>query len=433
MPVPTPHIEAAAGDFADTVLMPGDPLRARHIADNFLENARQVNGVRDMLGFTGDYMGREVSVMGSGMGIPSISIYAHELFAEYEVESIIRVGSCGAVNRAIKIRDVVIGTGASTDSGINRARFGGYDFAAIADFGLAKNAVAAAAALGIEARTGNLFFRRPVLHATAGDVRCHGKDGHSRGGNGSRRPVRLRGRTWKKGARDLHCLRPDPHWRINDVGGAPDFLRRHDPHHSGVITAVIETLADLIRIDSVNPEWSGPGEARVADYIRDYFATESVETIEREVLPGRRNVIARLPGRDPSRRIVFEAHMDTVSVNSMTIPPFDPKIENGKMFGRGSCDVKSGLATMMHALRDVSRSGKTPLCEVWLAAVVDEEHAYHGVLDLIDQLREDGVQTCAAVVAEPTECRVVRANKGVLRWHIETRGVTAHSSCPRPG
>ena len=157
MPIPTPHIEAAAGDFADTVLMPGDPLRAKHIADNFLENARQVTGVRGMLGFTGDYKGRAVSVMGSGMGIPSISIYAHELFAEYGVKSIIRVGSCGAINADIQIRDIIIGTGASTDSGVNRARFGGYDFAAIADFGLAKNAVAAAAALDIEARTGNLF------------------------------------------------------------------------------------------------------------------------------------------------------------------------------------------------------------------------------------------------------------------------------------
>jgi acetylornithine deacetylase len=196
---------------------------------------------------------------------------------------------------------------------------------------------------------------------------------------------------------------------------------------------VIDTLADLIRIESVNPEWSGPGEAAAADYVCDFFAKDGIETIEREVLPGRRNVIACLPGRDSTRRIVFEAHMDTVSVNGMTIPPFEPKIDNGQMFGRGSCDVKSGLATMMHALRDVSRSGEVPPCEVWLAAVVDEEHAYRGVLNLIDQLGEDGVKTCAAVVAEPTECRVVRANKGVLRWHIETRGVTAHSSCPDLG
>jgi purine-nucleoside phosphorylase len=157
MPVPTPHIEAGADDFAPTVLMPGDPLRAKHIADHFLEGVRQVNGVRGMLAFTGEYKGLPVSVMGSGMGIPSVSIYAHELFAEYGVESIIRVGSCGAVNPDIRLRDVVIGTGACTDSGVNRARFGGYDFAAIADFGLASKAVAAAAVLGIEARAGNLF------------------------------------------------------------------------------------------------------------------------------------------------------------------------------------------------------------------------------------------------------------------------------------
>ena len=198
--------------------------------------------------------------------------------------------------------------------------------------------------------------------------------------------------------------------------------------------AVNKTLADLVRIESVNPEWSGSGEAAVADYVCGFFADDGIETIEREVLPGRRNVVARLPGCDPSRRIIFEAHMDTVSVNGMTIPAFEPTIADGKMFGRGSCDVKSGLATMMHALRDVSRSGTMPPCEAWLAAVVDEEHAYRGVVDLIERFDDDDdVQTCAAVVAEPTDCRVVRANKGVLRWHIETRGLTAHSSCPEIG
>lgn len=157
MPVPTPHIEAGPEDFADTVLMPGDPLRAKHIADNFLDRVSQVNGVRNMHGYTGDYKGRPVSVMGSGMGIPSISIYAHELFVDYGVESIIRVGSCGAVDPKIKIRDVVIGVGACTDSGVNRARFGGYDYSAIADFTLARKAVAAAENLGIDALCGNLF------------------------------------------------------------------------------------------------------------------------------------------------------------------------------------------------------------------------------------------------------------------------------------
>lgn len=157
MPIPTPHLDADPGDFAETVLMPGDPLRARHIAENHLENARLVNDVRGMLGFTGEYKGRRVSVMGSGMGIPTISIYAHELFTTYGVESIIRVGSCGAVDPLIKLRDVVIGVGACTDSKVNRIRFQGHDFAAIADFDLARRAVAAAERLEIPVRAGNLF------------------------------------------------------------------------------------------------------------------------------------------------------------------------------------------------------------------------------------------------------------------------------------
>jgi purine-nucleoside phosphorylase len=137
--------------------MPGDPLRAQHIAETFLDNVRQVNGIRGMLGFTGEYKGSAVSVMGSGMGIPSISIYAKELWTEYGVQNIIRVGSCGAVHSDIKLRDVLIGTGACTDSKVNRSRFNGHDFAAIADFELARKAVAAAERLKIPVRTGNLF------------------------------------------------------------------------------------------------------------------------------------------------------------------------------------------------------------------------------------------------------------------------------------
>ena len=157
MPTPTPHLEAAPGEFAETVLMPGDPLRAQHIAETFLDNVQQVNGIRGMLGFTGEYKGSAVSVMGSGMGIPSISIYAKELWTEYGVQNIIRVGSCGAVHSDIKLRDVLIGTGACTDSKVNRSRFNGHDFAAIADFELARKAVAAAERLKIPVRTGNLF------------------------------------------------------------------------------------------------------------------------------------------------------------------------------------------------------------------------------------------------------------------------------------
>jgi purine-nucleoside phosphorylase len=157
MSIPTPHIEAKAGDFAETVLMPGDPLRAKFIAETFLEDVKEVNRVRNMLGYTGTYKGLPVSVMGSGMGIPSISIYAKELYTSYAVKNIIRVGSCGAVDTSVKIRDVVIGMGACTDSAVNRARFMGYDFAPIADYTLLKNAVTAAEALGIKPWVGNLF------------------------------------------------------------------------------------------------------------------------------------------------------------------------------------------------------------------------------------------------------------------------------------
>ncbi|WP_046079924.1 purine-nucleoside phosphorylase [Halomonas sp. HG01] len=153
----TPHIKAERGDFADTVLMPGDPLRARYIAENFLKNARQVNDVRNMYGYTGTYKGREISVMGHGMGIPSVSIYAKELITEFGVKSLIRVGSCGAVRDDVKVRDVVIGQGACTDSGVNRTRFLGNDFAAIADFELTRHAVDAAAAQGVPVKVGNIF------------------------------------------------------------------------------------------------------------------------------------------------------------------------------------------------------------------------------------------------------------------------------------
>ncbi|WP_110642344.1 purine-nucleoside phosphorylase [Salinicola sp. CPA57] len=153
----TPHIEAQPGDFADTVLMPGDPLRAQFIAETFLENAVCVNRVRNMLGFTGTYRGRRISVMGSGMGIPSLSIYAKELITEYGVRRLVRVGSCGAVRDDIAVNDIVIGMGACTDSGVNRTRFGGHDFAAIADFDLTRHAADAARERGTPVKVGNLF------------------------------------------------------------------------------------------------------------------------------------------------------------------------------------------------------------------------------------------------------------------------------------
>ncbi|WFE72800.1 purine-nucleoside phosphorylase [Halomonas sp. M1] len=153
----TPHINAEMGDFADTVLMPGDPLRAKYIADTYLENVRQVNDVRSMFGYTGTYKGRKISVMGHGMGIPSVSIYAKELITDFGVKSIIRVGSCGAVRDDVNVRDVVIGMGACTDSKVNRMRFNDHDFAAIADFELTSHAVAAAKAQNVPVKVGNIF------------------------------------------------------------------------------------------------------------------------------------------------------------------------------------------------------------------------------------------------------------------------------------
>ncbi|MCD6008463.1 purine-nucleoside phosphorylase [Halomonas sp. IOP_31] len=155
--MPTPHIDAQPDDFADTVLMPGDPLRAQFIAETFLEEVECVNRVRNMLGFTGTYRGRRLSVMGSGMGIPSLSIYAKELITEYGVKRLVRVGSCGAVRDDVAVNDIVVGMGACTDSGVNRARFNGHDFAAIADFELTRHAVDAARERGTKVKVGNLF------------------------------------------------------------------------------------------------------------------------------------------------------------------------------------------------------------------------------------------------------------------------------------
>lgn len=195
------------------------------------------------------------------------------------------------------------------------------------------------------------------------------------------------------------------------------------------MSPVIQTLADLVRINSVNSSYEGgPGEGEVAAYVKRFFDQRGIETSEQEVFPGRPNVLVRLPGRNPSRRIVLEAHTDTVSVKGMTIPPFEPAIRDGKMYGRGSCDTKAGLATMMHALASLKEEGITPPCEVLLAAAVDEEYSYRGVVRLCEGLKAD-----AAIVAEPTELRAVIATKGVLRCRIVVQGKSAHSSKPHLG
>ncbi|WNG29794.1 purine-nucleoside phosphorylase [Cystobacter fuscus] len=155
--MPTPHISAAPGDFAEVILMPGDPLRARYIAQRFLQDAREVTSVRNMFGYTGTHQGRRLSVMGHGMGIPSLSIYTTELIREYGVRVILRVGSCGALRQDVKLRDIIVATAAGTDSNVNRMRLGGHDFPAVADFMLARQAVEAAEKRGRPVRVGSVF------------------------------------------------------------------------------------------------------------------------------------------------------------------------------------------------------------------------------------------------------------------------------------
>ncbi len=155
--MPAKHMNAAPGDFAETVLMPGDPLRAKYIADKWLKGARQVTDVRNMWGFTGTYKSMPLSIMAHGMGIPSVSIYCTELITEYNVKRLIRVGSCGTSHPKVKLRDVIIAMGASTDSGVNRLRFHDHDFAALASFRLVQNAVAAAEKNKVRFHVGNIF------------------------------------------------------------------------------------------------------------------------------------------------------------------------------------------------------------------------------------------------------------------------------------
>ncbi|MGA9575741.1 MAG: purine-nucleoside phosphorylase [Lysobacterales bacterium] len=153
----TPHIGAKKGEFAETVLMPGDPLRAQALAERHLDDVRLVTSVRNMFGFTGTFRGQPVSIMGSGMGMPSISIYAHELFDYYAVKQIIRVGTCGGLLAEMQVGDLVLASSASTDSAMNRQRFGNWDYSASADFELLRRVYEKAVLSGLKIRTGNVF------------------------------------------------------------------------------------------------------------------------------------------------------------------------------------------------------------------------------------------------------------------------------------
>ncbi|AKG04028.1 purine-nucleoside phosphorylase [Salimicrobium jeotgali] len=153
----TTHIGANKGDIADKVLLPGDPLRAKFIAENFLEDAVCYNEVRGMYGYTGTYKGERVSVQGTGMGVPSISIYVNELMDAYDVQKLVRVGSCGAIQEDVNVRDVILANTSSTDSSMNRATFGEVDFAPSADFTLLRNAYDAGVKKNLNLHVGNVF------------------------------------------------------------------------------------------------------------------------------------------------------------------------------------------------------------------------------------------------------------------------------------
>lgn len=151
------HINAKEGQIAESILLPGDPLRAKFIAENFLQDVVCYNEVRGMYGFTGNYKGRRVSVQGTGMGIPSISIYTNELIESYGVKNLIRVGTCGSYKEEVKVRDIVMGMAASTDSSINKNRFNGMSYAPTASFKLLKKAYDIAVEKGYDPKVGNIF------------------------------------------------------------------------------------------------------------------------------------------------------------------------------------------------------------------------------------------------------------------------------------
>ena len=193
---------------------------------------------------------------------------------------------------------------------------------------------------------------------------------------------------------------------------------------------LLKLLCDLISINSVNPEFKeGDGEKEIADYVGRSLEQWGIAFDFQEVSPNRSNVIGRIGGTDQSRSLLFEAHMDTVSSKGMSIDPFRPEIKDGRIYGRGSCDTKAGLAAMLCAMRILKEADMRPRANICLAAVVDEEVAFRGVAQLI----RSGISANGAVVSEPTELRVVIAHKGCLRWRITTKGRAVHSSKPHLG
>ena len=164
----TPHNSAKAGDYAEAVLLPGDPLRAKWVAETFLKDARLVNEVRNCLGYTGTWNGKRVSVQATGMGQPSLSIYVHELINVYGLKTLLRVGTCGGLHASVKVRDLILAQAASTDSSIVKDGFGNFSFAPIADYGLLRSAADKAEAKGMKVHVGNMLSSDIFYHIEPG-------------------------------------------------------------------------------------------------------------------------------------------------------------------------------------------------------------------------------------------------------------------------
>ncbi len=164
----TPHNHARPGDYADAVLLPGDPLRAKWIAETFFDAPKLVNSVRNCLGYTGTWKGKPVSVQATGMGQPSLAIYVHELINVYGVTQLLRVGTCGGLNAEVKVRDLIIAQGASTDSAIVRDAFTPFNFAPLADFGLLRSSVERAERAGLRYHVGNMLSSDIFYHLEPG-------------------------------------------------------------------------------------------------------------------------------------------------------------------------------------------------------------------------------------------------------------------------
>ena len=197
---------------------------------------------------------------------------------------------------------------------------------------------------------------------------------------------------------------------------------------------VVEVARELVRIASVNPMGrglEGPtiGEGRLGDYLEQFFQQLEVPVERQQVSPGRVNIVATADVPGSAHTVLFEVHQDTVPVDNMSIPAFDAQLREGKVWGRGACDVKGGMAAMLHAFERLVREKPSGAARLVLACTVDEEHTFSGIRHFLSQPQ----QASMAVVAEPTQLEVVIAHKGLVRWKVKTKGRSCHSASPERG